>query len=378
MRPLGLYVHVPWCAARCGYCDFNTYVPRDGEDTGWFAAAARAELELARRTLGADAGPLATVFIGGGTPTLLGAQELVAVLDSAEEILGLAPGAEVTVEANPETVDAAKLSALREGGVTRVSLGMQSAAAHVLATLDRLHSPGRAVDAAREARAAGFEHVSLDLIYGTPGETAADWDASLDAALSAGPDHVSAYALTVEAGTRLHAQVRRGDLPAPDGDVLAERYEAADDRFSAAGLHWYEVSNWAASNAARCHHNLGYWRGSDWWGVGPGAHSHVDGRRWWNVRLPDTWRRRLEQGDSPVAGEEALDAATRRFERIMLEVRLSDGLDLGVLATGDGGGPEAARALEREGLLVTNGDGRARLTRPGRLRADHVVRVLTG
>ena len=253
-RPLGIYVHVPFCATRCGYCDFNTYtadeLPGGGSRAG-FAAAAIGELRLARRVLGADAPPVETVFFGGGTPTLLPAADLAGILHAIDDELGLAPGAEVTTEANPESVDPAALAALREAGFTRVSIGMQSAVPHVLAVLDRAHTPGRAGAAAAEARAAGFEHVSLDLIYGTPGEREEDWRCSLDAALAAGPDHVSAYGLIVEPGTRLAAQVRRGELPAPDQDVLADRYERAEAAFGAAGLAWYEISNWAAAPAAR-------------------------------------------------------------------------------------------------------------------------------
>jgi putative oxygen-independent coproporphyrinogen III oxidase len=369
---LGVYVHVPWCAARCGYCDFNTYVPRAGEDRGWFGAAVRTELVLARERVGGR--PVSTVFIGGGTPTLLEAEALTGIITAIREELGLAPGAEVTVEANPESVDRAKLEALRAGGINRISLGMQSAAPHVLRALDRVHTPGRPVEAAREARAAGFDHVSLDLIYGTPGERDDDWRRSVESALEAGPDHVSAYALTVETGTRLHAQVRRGELPMPDDDAMAARYEIADDLLTGAGLHWYEVSNWARDDDARCRHNLGYWRGDDWWGAGPGAHSHVDGHRWWNVLRPHDWRAALARSAVPVAGEEHLDDATRRFERIMLEVRLAEGLDRTIL---DADGEAAAATLLAEGLL-TDGDGRLRLTRAGRLRADLVVRALTG
>ena len=378
--PLGVYVHVPFCATRCGYCDFNTYtaaeLPGGGARTA-FAAHAAAELRLARSVLGEGAPPVSTVFFGGGTPTLLPAADLVAVLAAIDRELGLVPGAEVTVEANPESVDDRSLAALREGGFTRVSLGMQSAAAHVLAALDRVHTPGRAAGAAREARAAGFEHVSLDLIYGAPGERDADWRASVEAALRAGPDHVSAYALIVEPGTRLAARVRRGEVVPAGDDEQAGRYELADDLLSAAGLDWYEISNWAAGAASRCRHNVGYWRGASWWGVGPGAHSHVGGVRWWNVLHPTAWAARLHDGASPAAGREVLDAATRRLERVMLEVRLAEGLEVALLEPG----PRAeAGRLAADGLLepLALDGGRAVLTRRGRLLADHVARVLTG
>jgi putative oxygen-independent coproporphyrinogen III oxidase len=374
-RPFGVYVHVPFCATRCGYCDFNTYTAAELTGDGSrdaFAAAAIAELALARRVLGDGAPPVDTVFFGGGTPTLLPADALAAILRAIERRFGLAPGAEVTTEANPESVSPASLAALRAAGFTRISLGMQSAVPHVLATLDRTHTPGRAAEAAAEARAAGFEHVSLDLIYGAPGERDEDWRASLDAALAAGPDHVSAYALTVEPGTRLAAQVRRGALPAPDEDALADRYTVADAALGAAGLAWYEISNWAASAAARCRHNLGYWHSGDWWGVGPGAHSHVGGVRWWNVLHPSAYADRLADGASPAAARELLDPAARRFERIMLELRLADGLPLDLLD--EIGRPAAARAVA-DGLATVAAD-RLQLTLRGRLLADAVVRAL--
>jgi oxygen-independent coproporphyrinogen-3 oxidase len=328
--------------------------------------------------LGSGAPPVSTVFFGGGTPTLLPAAELVRVLGALDRELGLAPGAEVTVEANPESVDPRALATLREGGFTRISLGMQSVAPHVLAALDRVHTPGRAADAAREARAAGFEHVSLDLIYGAPGERDRDWRESVEAALEARPDHVSAYALIVEPGTRLAAQVRRGEAVPADDDAQAARYEIADDLLTAAGLDWYEISNWATGEAARCAHNIGYWRGGSWWGVGPGAHSHVGGVRWWNVLHPTAWAARLDEGRSPAAGREVLDAATRRLERVMLEVRLVEGLDLAVL-DGDGAARAASARLADDGLLhaPSLAAGRAVLTRRGRLLADHVARELT-
>ncbi len=369
--PFGVYVHVPWCASRCGYCDFNTYVPGRvrGAAPAGFAATAAAEAALMARALGDAARPADTVFIGGGTPTLLDATELAAVLGAIEDAIGLAARAEVTVEANPETVDPAKLAALREAGVTRVSLGMQSAAPAVLATLERAHTPGRAAAAAREARAAGFEHVSVDLIYGTPGETDADWAATLDAALDAGPDHVSAYALTLEPGTRMTAAVRRGRLPAPDEDALARRYEIADATLTAAGLRWYEVSNWAASPDARCRHNLGYWSGGHWWALGPGAHGHVGGTRFWTHTHPAVHARAVADGVLPVAGHEVLDAPARRLERLMLELRLAHGIDAALLD------PQRTEQLAGDGLLEHR-DGRAVLTLPGRRLADGVVRAL--
>jgi putative oxygen-independent coproporphyrinogen III oxidase len=376
-RPFGVYVHVPFCAARCGYCDFNTYVPgEDGDDRAAYVRAALAEIRLARRVLGDGAPAVATVFFGGGTPTLLAPDLLAALLEEIRAVFGLADGAEVTVEANPETVSAPMLAVLRAAGFTRMSLGMQSARPHVLAALDRRHTPGRAVAAAALARAAGFAHVSLDLIYGTPGETAADWQASLRAALSAGVDHVSAYGLTVEAGTRLHARVRAG-APAPQDDVLAERYRAADAVLGEAGLRWYEISNWAATDAARCRHNLGYWRSGDWWGVGPGAHSHVGGVRWWNVLHPRAHAARLAAGRSPAAGRERLSAAERRTERIMLEVRLAEGLALGA---DDPPAAAAARIEAGRGRLEACAldAGRAVLTLDGRLLGDTVARALVG
>jgi putative oxygen-independent coproporphyrinogen III oxidase len=374
-RAFGVYVHVPFCAARCSYCDFNTYVPQDGgDDREAYVAAARTEIALARRVLGGRAPAVDTVFFGGGTPTLLAPARLADLLDAIRAAFGLADGAEVTVEANPETVETGMLRALRAAGFTRISLGMQSARAHVLAALDRTHTPGRAVAAAAQAREAGFEHVSLDLIYGTPAETDADWEASLRAALGAGVDHLSAYGLTVEPGTRLHARVRAG-APAPDDDVLARRYRMADALLADAGLRWYEVSNWAAAPAARCAHNLGYWRSADWWGVGPGAHSHVGGVRWWNVLHPRAYAARLRAGASPAAGREQLGPAERRTERIMLELRLAEGLELDNL----GAATRAAAAAEADaGRLhpAALGAGRAALTLDGRLLGDAVARAL--
>ena len=379
-RPFGFYVHVPFCTVRCGYCDFNTYTLEELGGTGaargasraTYAEAAIAEVRRARAVLGDRDVPVSTVFFGGGTPTLLPATDLAAVVAAIDAEFGLAPGAEVTTESNPDSVTAADLAALREGGITRVSFGMQSAVGHVLRTLDRTHDPRRVPAVVDWARAAGFEQVSLDLIYGTPGESMEDWAASLDAALACEPDHVSAYALIVEAGTALARQVRRGEVAMPEDDDLADKYVVADERLVAAGLGWYEVSNWAREEASRCRHNMLYWTGADWWGAGPGAHSHVGGVRWWNVKHPAAYADRLAADRSPAHAREVLDAETRRVERVLLEVRLRDGLPLEALDTA---GRDAVPGLVERGLVTARGL-RLVLTRTGRLLADAVVRDL--
>ena len=376
-RGFSLYLHVPYCRTRCGYCDFNTYTAEElgpGVSRESYADQAIAEIRFARQVLGDRDLPVQTVFVGGGTPTLLPAADLGRMLAAVDAEFGLAPGAEVTTEANPDSVDAASLIQLRDQGFTRMSFGMQSTAPHVLALLERTHTPGRAIAAVAEARAAGFEQVSLDLIYGTPGESAADFADSLEAAVSSGVDHVSAYFLIVEDGTRLAGRIRRGELPMPDDDVAADRYLQADAVLSAAGLHWYEVSNWARPGAA-CRHNLAYWRSADWWGIGPGAHSHVGGVRWWNVRHPAAYATRLSAGESPAQARELLSRADQQVEDILLRIRLSDGLPLQSLS--DQGRIGAARA-QRNGLLKSSNyaAGVAVLTLNGRLLADAVVRDL--
>ncbi|MBE2318679.1 coproporphyrinogen III oxidase [Solirubrobacter sp. CPCC 204708] len=370
--PFGFYVHVPFCATRCGYCDFNTYVPgeRGAEHASGYVGAVLAEIDLAARVLGPRA--VDTVFFGGGTPTLLSADDLIRVLRRIDERFGLRPGAEVTTEANPESVDPRKLEALRAAGFTRVSLGMQSAVPRILEILDRTHTPGRPEQAVQEARAAGFEQVSLDLIYGTPGETADEWRASLDAALSAEPDHLSTYSLVVEPGTRMAAQVRRGELQVPGEDVIVDRFETAERVLAEAGLSWYETCSWARDEAAWCRHNLGYWNGGDWWGAGPGAHSHVGGVRWWNVLHPRAWTEKLAAGISPAAARETPGADESRLERVMLGLRLRSGVALSHL-TRDG--RQAAQRHVAEGLLepADHAAGRAVLTLRGRLLADPVT-----
>lgn len=388
-RAFGVYLHVPFCTVRCGYCDFNTYTATElggGASQASYAATALAEIDLAGRVLdaaGLPARPVSTVFVGGGTPTVLPVDDLARLLGGVRATWGLADDAEVTTEANPDSVTPESLRALAAAGFTRVSFGMQSAVPHVLTTLDRTHDPRRIPDVVRWAQDAGLA-VSLDLIYGTPGESLDDWRTSVETALATGVDHVSAYALVVEEGTRMAVQVRRGDLPPTDPDDQAAKYELVDDLLAGAGLHWYEVSNWARTSADACRHNLAYWRGDDWWGIGPGAHSHVGGVRWWNVKHPRAYADRLARGLSPAAGREEVDGDAALLERLMLGIRLADGLPVADL-------PADARpsvaGLVADGLV----DGRAALGRPasggaasprlvltrrGRLLADAVVRTL--
>lgn len=379
-RDFGAYVHVPFCRVRCGYCDFNTYTATElrGARQVDYADEAALEMRMAGTVLersGVASRPLSTVFFGGGTPTLLPADDLVRMLSVLRDTFGIVPGAEVTTEANPDSVDADYLKRLADGGFTRVSFGMQSAVPHVLSVLERTHDPERVPLVVSAARDAGLQ-VSLDLIYGTPGESLDDWKRSVEHALEQHPDHLSAYALIVEDGTKLARQIRRGEVQQPDDDLEAEMYEWADAALRDAGYSWYELSNWAVDDQHRSRHNLSYWTGQDWWGFGPGAHSHVGGVRWWNVKHPAAYAAKLAQGHSPAAGRETLDDEVRRMERILLESRISDGMPLDILDT-------SARLRVAE--LIADGlaeaeaalRGRLVLTVRGRLLADAVVRRLT-
>jgi len=378
-RDFGVYVHVPFCRVRCGYCDFNTYTADEvrGVKQSDYAGQALVEIAQAREVLSATGAPrraVSTVFFGGGTPTLLPVSQLAQLLDGIRDAWGLAAGAEVTTEANPDSVGPDSLAALAEAGFTRVSFGMQSAVPHVLATLERTHDPERIPLVVEWAREAGLQ-VSLDLIYGTPGESLEDWRASLDLALAQHPDHLSAYALIVETGTKLARQIERGQVAQPDDDLQADMYELADQLLADNGYEWYELSNWATETSHRSRHNLGYWTGQDWWGVGPGAHSHVGGVRWWNVKHPAAYAERIAAGVSPAAGRETLDAATRRTEAVLLTSRVSDGLPISEL---DLAGRGAIAGLIADDLIDGRAalNGRVVLTLNGRLLADAVVRRL--
>ena len=380
--PLEIYVHVPFCTVRCGYCDFNTYTaaellsPSGTRITpGSYADSALAELDLAQRVLGEQAPSVETVFFGGGTPTLLPAADLVRMLHGIRDRFGLSAGAEVTTEANPDSVTPAYLAELRAGGFTRISLGMQSAVPRVLATLERTHDPANVERAVSAAHAEGLA-VSVDLIYGTPGEELEDWRTSLEAAISLAPQHISAYALVVEDGTKLAAQVKRGQVVMPDDDDEADKYELADRLLADAGYGWYEVSNWARTPADRCRHNDGYWSGANLWAIGPGAHSHVGGVRWWNVKHPAAYAERLARGVSPAAARERLTDEQRYDEAVLLGVRRSDGLPIEQLRSR---GRQGVAALIADGLIDPQRALRERRIVPtlrGRLLSDTVVRTL--
>ncbi|RAZ34941.1 radical SAM family heme chaperone HemW [Microbacterium sp. SMR1] len=377
--PFGVYLHVPFCRVRCGYCDFNTYTATElrGARQDAYADEVLREIALSADVMD-ERGPrrsAQTVFFGGGTPTLLPAGDLARMLSGVRDTFGIAAGAEVTVEANPDTMNPRVADELAAAGVTRLSIGMQSAVPHVLAALDRTHDPANVATAVAAARGAGLD-VSVDLIYGAPGESLDDWRRSVETAVALEPDHVSAYALIIEEGTRLERQIRRGEVPAPDDDLQADMYELADERLAAAGFSWYEVSNWARSTDQRSRHNLAYWRGTDWWGYGPGAHSHIAGLRWWNVKHPAAYAQRLSAGESPAAGRERPDAEARRLESVLLRSRIVDGLAVDELAIDS---RRAVASLIADGL-IEGADavrGRVVLTRRGRLMADAVVRALT-
>ena len=376
-RSMSAYIHVPFCRVRCGYCDFNTYTATElrGTSQATYIDELAREIDFSGHVLkraGVPTRPLASVFFGGGTPTLLPAHDLIRALELVQGQHGIVPGAEITTEANPDTITPEYVHELAQAGFTRISLGMQSAVPSVLATLDRTHNPASVATSVQAAHDAGLE-VSIDLIYGTPGESLDQWRESLETAISLNTGHISAYALIVEEGTALERRIRRGVLPEPDDDLEADMYELAEDLLSDAGFHWYEVSNWSKSEAQRSVHNLTYWQGNDWWGYGPGAHSHIGGTRFWNVKHPAAYAQRLAAGHSPAAGWETPDSQARELESILLGSRLREGISI------EGFEPDLVAGLIADGLIDGSQAIRKRLvlTVKGRLRADEVVRRLT-
>ena len=379
-RTWGLYIHIPFCAVRCGYCDFNTYTrdELEGVSQDTFPGFAAQEMDLAHSVMnewGPEPRALSTVFFGGGTPTLLGPEPLLGLLHRARDLWGVGPTTEVTVEANPDSVTADDLKALRDGGVTRVSFGVQSTDPDVLATLDRTHNPDQVPRVIDYARDAGLD-VSVDLIFGTPGETQSQWQKTLEEALSWNPDHISAYSLIVEPGTALARRIRRGELPDVVDDLQADMYVLTDDMLSEAGYHWYEISNWSTEQRFESAHNRSYWTTEDWWGIGPGAHSHVGGVRWWNVKHPTAYQKRISEGVSPAHAREILTEEQQRTEKILLGLRMAPGIAADAVDAGKA--PAIAEFIGR-GLLDGRQavGGRLVLTQAGRLVADHLVRELT-
>lgn len=364
----GLYIHVPFCATRCGYCDFNTYTPGElgspRDLTGPYLDALERELELAAAKVNR---PADTIFVGGGTPSLLGGEGLTRVLNAARNTFGISEGAEITTESNPESTSPEFFAQIKDAGFTRVSLGMQSAASHVLQVLERAHTPGRPFAAAKEAKAAGFEHVNLDMIYATPTETDDDVRRTLDLALETGVDHISAYSLIVEDGTRMARKVKKGELPMPDQDTMARRYDIIADTLDNAGFGWYEVSNWA-KEGGECRHNMIYWRDEDWWGAGPGAHSHLGDQRFYNVKLPGRYINMVGEDELPIADTETLTDSEHHMEKIMLGLRLREGIDRTLLS--DKAQPMIDGFIDR-GLLAD--DTSLHVTRSGRLLADGII-----
>ena len=377
---LAFYIHIPYCVKRCGYCDFNTYTPSELKITEGLAQISNSyidlllmEIKAAKVQVGQSAN-VPSIFFGGGTPSLMQPDDIGRVISTIKSEFTLLPDAEITMECNPDTVTKESLAAFRAIGVNRVSFGMQSAVKHVLATLDRTHNPENLLQVTTWAQEVGFPEISVDLIYGTPGESLSDWQTSIDAALALPITHISAYALIVEEGTKLAAQIKRGEVAQVDDDLTAEKYLVADKAFTAAGFEWYELSNWAKSGSLS-KHNLAYWLGDNWWGAGPGAHSHLNGKRFWNVKHPNLYKERVLANQSPVADSEVLEELQIESERLMLSLRLPSGVDkqsLNELQLAD-----LSSYVESGHLDQANwNQGRATLTLDGRLIADRILRQI--
>jgi len=377
---LAFYIHIPYCIKRCGYCDFNTYTPSELQITtglknitNSYTTLLITEIKSARKQVGEQA-VVPSIFFGGGTPSLMEAEDIKSIISTIGSEFDLAGDIEITLESNPDTVDKDKLEKFYQAGINRISFGMQSAVPHVLATLDRTHNPDNLYQVTKWASEVGFKEISVDLIYGTPGESKSDWQKSIDAALSLPITHISAYALIIEEGTKLAAQIKRGEVDQVDDDLTAEKYLMADNAFTKFGFNWYELSNWSKVNS-ESKHNLAYWLGKNWWGAGPGAHSHLNGKRFWNVKHPNLYKQKIDANESPVADSEDLKELQIESERLMLSIRLPSGVEKNTL--------NEQQILDLSGYVESGhldkgnwDNGRATLTLDGRLIADRIVREI--
>jgi len=370
-KPFSLYVHVPYCSKRCGYCDFNTYTPseldRDDQIESWLQSAIK-ETIFARKILVEEL-TVDTIFFGGGTPSLLEASVIKEFINNVSKHFKLKKDLEITLEANPDTITQSKAEDWLKAGINRISLGMQSSATNVLQVLDRTHNPANVLSSVEILKKAGFTNFSLDLIYGTPGESLEDWSNSLKDAIAINPPHISAYSLVIESGTRMGSQLSRGEIKAVSDDDAADKYQLAEKLLNENGYSWYEISNWAKENK-ECQHNLNYWKGNNWWGIGPGAHSHINGVRWWNQKLPKNWRESLDKDQSPALARENLTNEQIRNEEVMLLSRLKTGIN-----RSDFDQKNIEKLIEDK--LVNDVSGKLELTLEGRLLADVVFRQLT-
>jgi oxygen-independent coproporphyrinogen-3 oxidase len=377
---LAFYIHIPYCVKRCGYCDFNTYTPAELQLTEGLTQISNSyidllvkEIEFARNQVGESA-IVPSIFFGGGTPSLMEASDIKRVITAISEQFKLDPIAEVTLETNPDTVTKEKLKQFYDAGVNRISFGMQSSVPHVLKTLDRTHNPDNLQQVTKWATEVGFKEISVDLIYGTPGESKQDWQQSINSALALPISHISAYALIVEEGTKLAAQIKRGEIAKADDDLTAEKYIMADKAFTTAGFNWYELSNWAKPNS-QSKHNLAYWLGHNWWGAGPGAHSHINGKRFWNVKHPNLYKQKIQANETVILDSEVLKGSQIESERLMLSIRLPQGLEKNTLNNQQI--LELTDYVNSGHLDQENWNlGRATLTLDGRLIADRIVREI--
>lgn len=367
----GLYVHVPFCTVRCGYCDFNTYTPSELEQAD--AIDVWAQALISEITYSLEKLPksqvVETIFFGGGTPSLLPLNNLEQIFSKLNDSFIFSENIEITLEANPDTLSSSKIRAWKDFGINRISLGVQSADKKVLQILDRTHNPENVKNSVELLKNGGIHNFSLDLIYGTPGETLDSWSSSVESLVEFDPPHVSAYALTVEPGTALFRKVNNKEISNISSDDQADKYLIANDILEKNNLAWYEISNWAIPGH-ECRHNLLYWNNQNWWGYGPGAHSHIDGKRWWNVKHPANYAKKLVNEKSAIADFETLSFDQKNLEQTMLLMRLR-GSDLRELAP-------AAILSEWENLdYVSRGSNNLELTPKGRLLLDSLIAQIT-